>query len=209
MRHAAIRFSDIERADLLKAWLATSLAFGIFFIVGGEFAELTAKNQFFGFLTIVGLAAVTAGLGFVGHELMHKFTANRFGVQAEFRSNDTMLVISILISFLGIILAAPGAVMIYGNVTRRENGIISAAGPAANIVLALIFLPFIFAANPIVHAIGTTGLMVNALLGVFNMIPIWEFDGTKILRWSKPVYFTMLIIGGILLVMAYAVALKW
>src|SRR4051812_42365151 len=135
MRHAQVSFSDVERVDLLKAWLATSIAFGIFFLAGEQgWADITFTQ----FLMTIGLAAVTAGLGFIGHELMHKLTANHFGVHAEFRSHDGMLVLSILIAFLGVIFAAPGAVYMAGNVTRRESGIISASGPAANIALALL-----------------------------------------------------------------------
>jgi Zn-dependent protease len=140
----------------------------------------------------------------VGHELMHKVTSFRFGVHAEFRSNDQMLVLSILIAFLGVIFAAPGAVHIWGHVSRRENGIISAAGPAANMVLALLFLPLVFATAPLLHLIGTIGLLVNALLGLFNLIPLWGFDGSKVLAWNKPVYFVMVVLGAVLVVFSYS-----
>ena len=204
MRYARVRFSDIERIDLIKAWAATSVAFGVYFMAASGYANAS----FAAFLVFVSLAAVTAGVGFVGHELMHKFTAHHFGVEAEFRSHDTMLVVSILIAFFGFIFAAPGAVQIYGHITRRENGIISAAGPASNMVLAALFLPLIFVQNPIVQSIGTMGLLVNAILGAFNLIPVWNLDGAKILGWSKPVYFSMLVIAAILVVLAYTVGLR-
>jgi Zn-dependent protease len=199
MRHARVRFSSIERIDLLKAWLATSVAFGIFFLGAGNLT----KTSFLGFISIISLAAVTAGLGFVGHELMHKFTANRFGVEAEFRSNDVMLVVSILFAFLGFIFAAPGAVHILGSITRRENGLISAAGPAANMVLALLFMPLACFGDTLAGVIGRIGLFVNAMLGVFNMIPVWNLDGTKILAWNKAAYFGMIAAGGALLALAF------
>jgi len=199
MRHVKVEFSDIERVDLLKAWLATSLAFGVFFLAGAGLDKITFAH----FIVVVGLAAVTAGLGFIGHELMHKFTANHFGVHAEFRSNDQMLVVSILVAFLGFIFAAPGAVQIYGSVTRRENGIISAAGPATNMVLALLFLPLMISSNPLIVQVGGTGFLVNAILGAFNLIPLWGLDGHKVLSWSRPIYITMVVIGAVLVVLAY------
>ena len=44
-------------------------------------------------------------------------------------------------AFLGVLLAAPGAVMVSGRITDRQNGIIAAVGPISNIIIALIFLP--------------------------------------------------------------------
>lgn len=201
MRYASMRFSPREKIDLLKAWLATSLAFGIFFLQG-RMSEAT----FLSFGLVVGLAAFTAGIGFIGHELMHKYAAHHFGVQGEFRSNDTMLLISILIAFLGVIFAAPGAVYMFGNITKRENGIISVAGPAANIVLAVLFGLLLFSSIPLLQLIGTTGFLINALLGVFNLIPFGDFDGVKVLAWHKGVYFSLLALGAVLVVLAFMVS---
>jgi Zn-dependent protease len=196
MRYAKMRFSEAEIIDLLKAWIATAIAFGIYFMA----AEGVDK-----FLQVILIAACTAGVGFIAHELMHKYAAHRFGVHSEFRSHDGMLVMSIAIAFLGVIFAAPGAVYILGNITRKENGIISAAGPFANMVLVLLFLPLVFSTNDILTEIGSKGMIINAYLGVFNLLPMMDFDGHKILAWSKPVYFGMLIIGGSLLIISFVV----
>ena len=135
MRYVKFQFSAIERVDLLKAWLATSIAFGIYFTIGEKgLTDITFPV----FMASIMFAGITAGVGFLSHELCHKWAASRFGVHSEFRSNDTMLVISIVIAFLGVIFAAPGAVQIYHPITKKENGIISAAGPLANILLTLI-----------------------------------------------------------------------
>ena len=81
------------------------------------------------------------GLGFLLHQLAHKFVAQKYGCVAEFRAFDQMLYLAVgLAFFVGFIFAAPGAVMIRGYVDRRKNGIISIAGPAVNIMLAVIFL---------------------------------------------------------------------
>jgi Zn-dependent protease len=193
-----IHFSNVEIVDLIKAWLATSVAFAIFFTVGSDV-------EFGAFILFMLIAAFTAGVGFLLHELMHKFTANRFGVAAEFRSHDLMLVVMILFAFLGFIFAAPGAVQIYGHVTRKENGIISLAGPATNIILALLFMPMAFTSG-FFQAIGTYGMMINALLGAFNLIPLWGFDGQKVLHWHKGWYFGTLVAAGVLVVASFAIA---
>lgn len=176
--------SDIELKDLLKAWFVISLAFGI---------VLTRRSGLtfaYGFV----LAALTVGVGFVFHEMAHKIVAQRFGCFAEFRANNRMLILALVLSFFGFIFAAPGAVMIAGPVGRRRNGMISAAGIAANLVIALLFLllftlaPFSFAKH-----IGLYGLVINSWLAMFNLIPIANFDGVKVLRWNRSVYIVMVI----------------
>ncbi|MFC1801809.1 metalloprotease [Nanoarchaeota archaeon] len=180
--------SKIELMDLLKAWLAISVAFGI--VLGG--LKFDAD-----FLFVLLLSAVTVGVGFLFHEIAHKLMAQRYGCFAEFRANNQMLMMAILFSFLGFVFAAPGAVMIGGQITKRENGIISVAGPAMNLILSLLFLGFgiLF---PSLMLFASYGFRINAWLAVFNMIPAWNFDGKKILRWNKTVYAAVLIIGLIL-----------
>ena len=162
---------------IVKAWLAISIAFGILI-----YAE---KKPF---VFSIAVAAITVGLGFLCHELSHRYYARKFGKHAEFKANNMMLILAIVMSFLGFIIAAPGAVVISGFVSRREGGIIATSGPAANLALALLFLPFVF----IIPTIAYYGLMINAWLALFNLIPFPGFDGHKIVEWSKPAYFIML-----------------
>jgi Zn-dependent protease len=175
-----------EMLELLKAWVATSIAFGvlIYYDTGS-------------YLFSVLVAAFTVGLGFIFHELAHRYVAFKFRKHAEFRANNTMLILSILMSFLGFIIAAPGAVMIGGFVTRKESGMIAAAGPAANLALAVLFIPLLW----VIPEVAQYGFMINALLGLFNLVPIPGFDGEKVIGWSKPWYFT---IGAIAVVLNIA-----
>ena len=194
-----LSFSPIEVSDLIKAWVATAIAFAIYFNAGA-----LEKLTFMSFVIMMLIAGLTAGVGFLLHELMHKFSAHRFGVHSEFRSNDTMLVVMILLSFLGLIFAAPGAVYFTAETTKRERGLISLAGPATNMALALLFAPLILVGG-VVGAIGVYGMLINALLGAFNLIPFWGFDGEKVLHWHKGWYFASLAIAGILVVAAFTI----
>lgn len=173
-----ISTSKVELVELAKAWIAISIAFGV--AMGGF--SLGAD-----FLLRIALAAVTVGVGFLFHELAHKVVAQRYGCFAEFRAFDMMLILAVAFSFIGFIFAAPGAVMIAGQVTRRENGLISAAGPWMNIVLALVFfgLSFIF---PALGIVWQYGFAVNSWLALFNMIPFFIFDGEKIFRWDVRIW---------------------
>src|SRR3989344_1511663 len=93
--------SKKEIKDLTKAWIILSLAFAI-----------ATKGFSFNidFFYSAAIAAITVGLGFIVHELSHKIMAQKYGCFAEFRSFDTMLIFSLLISFTGLIFLAPGAV---------------------------------------------------------------------------------------------------
>lgn len=191
MRDTQIRFSEIERKDLLKSWLIISIVFTI------AFTGFSLDKEF---LTAVIVAAITAGLGFLLHELAHKFTANYYGCSAEYRANNTMLWVALGIAVVfQAIFIAPGAVMVRGVQSKKENGIISAAGPAMNIVLALLFIILsIFVPAGAWSIIFTYGVLINAWLALFNMIPILPFDGRKVWVWNKPVYITMAAISVLL-----------
>ena len=183
-----------EIIDILKAWVVISLSFAII---------LTNRNIFSQkFLFNLLLAALTVGVGFLFHELSHKVLAQKYGAIAEFRSFDSMLVLALAMSyFLGIVFAAPGAVMIAGgNINIKRYGKISAAGPIVNLVLALIFLVLkISNISQAITLIGKYGFFVNSWLALFNMIPFWEFDGRKIFNWNKIVWFSIVIIALIFL----------
>jgi Zn-dependent protease len=182
-----IRFSQIEIYELVKAWILLGLAFTI--AMSGLKFELS-------FLISLVISLLTIGIGFLFHELAHKFLAQRYGCFAEFRSFDTMLLMALVMSFFGFVFAAPGAVMIQGHLTRRQNGTISAAGPAMNMVVSGVFLALALTATlGTLKAIGVYGFRINAWLALFNMIPFAMFDGKKIWDWNKAVYIIMAVVG--------------
>ena len=193
-----MRFSQIETKDLFYAGIMISLAFAIL-LSGG----LLGLNT-----TIFLIAFFTAGLGFLLHELMHKYVAQGYGLWAEFRANYKMLWLAVFFSFFGFIFAAPGAVYIRGQITRERNGKISLAGPMTNLVLAfgfLILIFFISTSNPVLNAFFGFGLTINSLLAAFNMIPTMPFDGAKIIQWNKPIYYITLILGVGLFILSFFV----
>ena len=187
-----MRFSHREKKDLLIAGFMISIAFAILF--SGGYRVLISSGSVF--LVAFSIAFFTAGIGFLLHELMHKYVAQRYGLFAEFKAFYGMLWLAILFSLFGFIIAAPGAIMIRGNLTREKNGKIALAGPLTNIVLALIFLVliFIFPISPLKEFLSV-GLTINALLAAFNMIPIIPFDGEKVIACDKKVYTIITIIA--------------
>jgi Zn-dependent protease len=128
------------------------------------------------------------GSSFVLHELLHKFTAQHFGFWSEFRVNYRTLAFSVVFAlFAPIVIAAPGATMIYGpSMTKRQNGMISAAGPLLNLALGGLFLLLLVLAplGSLMREFGYYGFVINVWLSAFNLLPIGPLDGRKVLDWG-------------------------
>ena len=181
--------SSKELVDLFVAWLGISFAF---YLVFGA----VLPNASFA-LTLV-LPLLVVGSSFVLHELLHKFTAQRFGFWSEFRANYVTLGLSILFAYVvHIVFAAPGATMIYGpNITKRQNGIISAAGPLLNLGLGGLYLLLYLLAplGGLLSYVGVYGFIINIWLSAFNLLPIGPLDGRKILNWGVLQYVAIVIV---------------
>ncbi len=195
IRIGKIKTSKTELIDIVKAWVVLSLAFALVFggisLFGGNLHKIASPT----FVILFLVSLFTAGIGFLLHELAHKFLAQHYGCIAEFRAFNQMLYLALgLAAVIGFIFAAPGAVMISGRITLRENGIISLAGPLTNFGLAIIFLGLSFSI-PLL----SIGYLVNTWLGLFNLIPFGNFDGKKILHWHRYIWLTMVLIGFFLL----------
>lgn len=176
-----------EITDLTISWLVISFAFSI--IIRKNFSGyFEFPNDF---MIAFLISAVGVGTGFVFHELAHRTVAIHFGAQAEYRAWSKGLLIAIVSAFIGFIFAAPGAVYIYGqHITRRENGLISLAGPLTNGAIAIFFITtnYLFNLPPLLAIIFSYSAYINMFLGLFNMIPFPPLDGSKIIRWNPLIW---------------------
>ncbi len=190
-----VKFTTREIRDIIISMFVISLAFAFIF-------SRTNLNNVIFYLPIT---LVVVGFGFILHELAHKFVAIKYGYWAEFRMWTQGLIFALITAYFGIVFAAPGAVYIHGyHIKTSENGIISLAGPATNIFLALIFLSIFFISqNSLLSYIAILGVTVNSFLAVFNLIPFFIWDGAKIFRWNPIIW--ALTMGVALIVWVYSI----
>ena len=192
------RISRREEFDLFIAWIAISLAFAIIFL-----REIGRADPVIA-LTFLALSLFTVGIGFILHEMAHKFTAMKYGFWAEFRKDNMMLVVAVaLAALVGVVFAAPGATVIYDTtgrgISREQNGKISAAGPIVNLLLCIPFAGLLIyssggqSLNGTIIPIGTIGLQVNAMIAAFNMLPVSVLDGKKVWAWNKGIFLVLII----------------
>jgi len=187
--------SSVEIKHLLIALGVLTLAFAISF-AGGASGIVSASFPLF-----LIISFLSVGTAFVFHELAHRKLARSYGCWAEFRMWRWGLMMALIFSFFGFVFAAPGAVMIRGNITREQNGKISAAGPATNWAVGTAFMIGSYAIN--FYGLGLISFIlafvayVNLFLGGFNLLPLGPLDGRKIFGWSLKNYIILIaLIGG-------------
>jgi len=221
-------FSDVEKEHLRLAMGAFTLALG-FMAVGGisGISAYGFSSWVVMLLLSMPVMFIAIGPAFLFHEIGHKLVAKKNGCWAEFRADPKGLQFGIAISFfLGFLFMAPGAVMVAGLVTRRQNGHIAVAGPLTNLALFLIGVPLwglilgltgafdalpangsLFASAYLVDGAlvwqamlvnaGVFWLSANLILGLFNMLPFGPLDGLKVKDWNEQAFFAVLLIFAI------------
>ncbi|GAD52545.1 uncharacterized Zn-dependent protease MJ0611 [Halarchaeum acidiphilum MH1-52-1] len=177
-----LSFDARELRDLALAWLALGVAF-TFFHERVTITTIGAVVASRGFLLALAVSLLTAGVGFLLHELAHKVVAVHYDQVAAFRADYGLLALAVLGGLAGFLFAAPGAVVHRGRLTPRQSGLIALAGPVTNLALAAVFALAAFGSG-----LGWRGVTINLLLAGFNMLPVGPLDGNTVREWNTYVY---------------------
>jgi len=140
---------------------------------------------------------------FASHEILgHKLVAQHFECDAEYKMWPLGLGLGLITGLLGgFIFAAPGAVYIspvirkgfafnVGQLTKKQFGLIAAAGPFVNIVIGFALILISFFVMP--WYIFTLTAQISFILALFNLIPFPPLDGQKIMGWDNRVWVALL-----------------
>jgi len=142
--------------------------------------------------------AVVVALLFLHDFAGHKFAANRYGARAEIKFWPVGSAIGILTSFFGLILTPPSFVFINEKKTKepkkdfkKDFGIIALAGPAANIVAAVVLI----ALSSLSPSLMLYSAKISFLIAIINLLPVASLDGLKVARWSWLIWGAAIIIS--------------
>lgn len=165
-----------EVSDLAISFLVLGLCFSIGYITTGNYDYALAS--------FIGI-----GIGFISHELAHRYVARVFYGFSRYRAWYLGLLLSLVTAITTrgkIVFAAPGAVEVaLPWYSPRAEASISISGPAIN--LAVSFLCLILSnllwSPQIIQYTNIVGY-INAYLAFFNLLPIPPLDGFKAVRSS-------------------------
>lgn len=154
-----------------------------------------------GLLSVSPLAFLLVAAGLViaitVHEFAHAWAANRLGdptpsLQGRLTLNplahlDPLGTILLFVAGFGW-----GKPVVFDPYNlenpRRDAALISLAGPASNLTLAVLISLLLHAGdlNPVIHIMLAQLVRLNIVLAIFNLIPIHPLDGGKILVGFLP-----------------------
>jgi len=188
-----------EGKDIAVAVTVLTLSF--FLVISPLPFHITSSLFDILYLLLVSLLAVITA--FFTHEMAHKYMAIKYGYPAAFKKWNMGLLLALISSFFGFIFAAPGAVYIYGYPSRRENGIISSAGPATNLIVGFVLLTLSYFTGHLLYISLRYIAQLNFFISFFNLLPIPPMDGIKILGWRIDIYALLIILSLAGLVFTY------
>ena len=118
------------------------------------------------------------------HELMHKFVAISFGLEATFKAFYGGLALGVILKLINspLLILAPGYVTIPAATSPSISAIIAFAGPFTNLLLwiaAYFLLKMKNLSQKQVLFLALTK-RINLILFIFNMIPFGPLDGAKV-----------------------------
>jgi len=207
------RFSAQERRDLTISAILVILV-SLSLQAGGIIQVFTAIPQLIlgGYWWVPAIVAGSLLLAYFIHEFSHKFVAQHYNMWAEFRMTTSGYYLSIIAILFAIPIFGTGVVFTSGADSLEKDGKVNAAGPLSNFILAAIFaslslfIPILTGGISFyIYWILQIGVNLNAMLGLFNLIPFQPFDGGTIIKWNRAIWILMVVCLLLLLLFGYFV----
>jgi len=197
-RTRSVRFSNTEIKHLIIGTALVTAA-------GVSFLRLSFLTDTVSSIFALAIATVIFAMGFILHELSHKYVAQRHGLWAEFRVNTMGVALTAISIFSPLKFIAPGAVVISGFADKDRMGLTALAGPVINLIITIGLLAALPAVPPasLLYAPLLAGAAINAFLALFNLIPFAIFDGKKIYNWNRTYWALMFIVALVLTIYTY------
>ncbi len=191
--------STHEISELGIAWVISSVIMVVVFYLD-EFMKIINGEESPDRILITLFAF---GITFFVHELMHKFTAIKYGAKAYYQITKQGLIIALIGLIIGFPIIAIGAVFWWGESSSSLGirGRVSAAGPISNLTLVGFFMciqgvGLLMSGNlgefgKLLKDFGQAGIWWNIFLGGLNMLPIGILDGAKVLDWNPKIWIAL------------------
>jgi Zn-dependent protease len=158
-----LRIATIGGVPVHLGWSWFLLAAVITFVFGRQLSESTSA----GYLIGVGYALVLL-VAVLVHEGAHALAARSFGITVH----------RVVADFLGGHTAFESA-----GLSAGRSAVIAAAGPGANLALALgAWLAHLVVADGVAGLVLSGIIWINGLLAVFNLLPALPLDGGQLLE---------------------------
>jgi len=195
------------RMSVREAWgLAVSL------LVASLVFAYDFEKPFSTFGALPGALAAVA-VAMLVHEFVQRRVAKRFGCSAAYEMWMPGVVFSLLMMLVGVkLIIVGGAAAVAYKFSRwgmrnrhasfEEVGIVSMAGPAANLLLATVLKAF---AGPAGWGVALGYLSdINAWFAVYSLIPLKQLDGGGLFMWSH-VYWLFIMLWAVLLLTPFGI----
>jgi len=201
------RFRNLnEGLSFLLAILSLAVAF-----IGPKYFHLGGSA----IITGVLIPIITATIAVVPHEIAHRQAARSYGCDSRFILSFKWFIITLLINLIsgltgfGALVFVSGFTGIFcrfGLMSKEVEGKTALAGPATNLIIALISLLLLFTLpikNIYIVYLLYEAFEFNSYVAFFNLIPIPPFDGQKVMRWNIGVWGASIVFALILTFIAF------
>lgn len=193
-----------EIQELIISSLALSIAFTVAIFGGNSPIQFIMSLDFvLHFIMIVPIVVASI----LAKEMAQKGTARAFESHVRYEMWSPGIVLSVLSSFLGVVVAAVSGLRVMTEYAERyarwrielnpkHMGIVASIGPLMSISLAMASL-MLSPLSPMVlgENVLTLAAEINAYIVLFSLVPASPLDGDKILRWSVSLWFFMIAMG--------------